>query len=817
LVAATFSKNSQKAFMLSIPSNINTLSMADVFVHYRDSVGFWVYPVHPPWARIKGAGKHPAMDQWWDSDPHDCNLEKYFKTERPYNIGVSPKRPVVFVDLDSKPDKGASVREYLASHPELEKSPSHVSLGGAHLVFICEDIPDFQKPNGQPYARPLVAQLTEKVTAELFYHPHQNLVLPCSLHPLRDNENDPYFIYRWDRTGEIPRVTWQWLQDTFGFKAPEFASKGRSKKQAAWHHQFCGDLTSLDLVKLLEELGHRAEIAHADEGKYSILCPWHAEHSNDDGRVDWTATVIWQPVDDHWPGFDCKHSHCAKRKLKELLQWAESKATGIVDRHCAQQRIWDRSAAQQTGKKRLPRVLHPEDQLESTVYTRIGKLVAPHHVWFNRGSATVRIELVPSGFSYSAEPGSRYKIEAYIPGFLELAGLKAKGLLEHYMEPGVLRKDDNGQPMFIPRSFSTDFCAGLVKSDQLKHQLSHIAKILTVPLPIRAGNQLVYPCKGFDPRFGTYLLSDAPELDLAMSIEKAWNLIAWLLRGFCFTNEQSRTHAIVRLLTPFARALLGWTTRVPLWVYIGSRPRCGKDYLAGCTLIIYEGEAFEDLPIVGRDSAVETGKRIFSAARNGRRFMHFSNCEQRLRDTSLTQAITNRELSARNLGTNDSQADVRAPNEMEFSVSFNLGLTIAPDIAPRSRPIELAFYEEDPNARTFPDPHLHRSLKKERPKFLAAFAAIFKQWEKAGFPNGTTPFSSCVEWAEIMGGVMLANRAYMYQALDPIPTEGAPRRKNQPLHRVAGVILAFHGKANLLPGLLIGKLRRCVLCSWPAQ
>jgi hypothetical protein len=237
-----------------------------------------------------------------------------------------------------------------------------------------------------------------------------------------------------------------------------------------------------------------------------------------------------------------------------------------------------------------------------------------------------------------------------------------------------------------------------------------------------------------------------------MPIAEAWSLIADLLSGFCFTNEQSRTHAIARMLTPFARALLGWTTRVPLWVYIGSRPRCGKDYLSGCGMIIYEGYAFEDQPITGRESAPETGKRILAAARNGRRFMHFSNCEQNLRDTSLTHAITDPTISGRNLGTNDSQADITVPNEMEFSVSFNLGLTISPDLIPRSRPIELAFYEEDPNARTFPDPHLHRTLKSKRAKILSAFAAIFKLWMQADFPNGLTPFASFVEWAEIIGG-----------------------------------------------------------------
>ena len=61
---------------------------------------------------------------------------------------------------------------------------------------------------------------------------------------------------------------------------------------------------------------------------------------------------------------------------------------------------------------------------------------------------------------------------------------------------------------------------------------------------------------------------------------------------------------------------------------------------------------------------------------------------------------------------------------------------------------------------------------------LSAFAAIFKVWAKAGFPNGPTPFASFVEWAEIIGGVMLANRTHMYAAFDPI-ADGRRRTKSR--------------------------------------
>jgi hypothetical protein len=217
--------------MLSIPAHLNSLSMADAFVCYRDA-GLRVYPVYPPWADVKDAGKKPALKKWWDSNPYDCNLEKYFPNSRPHNIGACPQPPVYFVDLDSKADKGASVREYLAARPELYKFPRHTSRAGEHLILICEDLPVFLDEHGNRYLSPLRAQLTEAVSAEFFHSPHSNLVLPCSRHPLRDNPSDPYFTYSWTHTGEIPRVTWQWLRDTFGLKAPEYPLKSAQRKKA---------------------------------------------------------------------------------------------------------------------------------------------------------------------------------------------------------------------------------------------------------------------------------------------------------------------------------------------------------------------------------------------------------------------------------------------------------------------------------------------------------------------------------------------------------------------------------------------------------
>jgi DNA polymerase I-like protein with 3'-5' exonuclease and polymerase domains len=694
----------------------------------------------------------PPFQNWWDADPQDCNIEKYFNPAHPYNIGACPEPPLVFVDLDSKPDRGKSVREFIASRPELQNVPRHASRGGEHLVFVCEDLPVFLNEHGNRYLTPLRAQLSETVSAELFHSSHSNIVLPVSQHPVRDSANEPHFVYTWTRTGVIPKVTWQWLQDTFGFKAPEYRyrAKDQPKKKSSCHQQFRGDLTSLDVVRLLEELGHPPTLLQADTAMYGLLCPWHQEHTEDNGRPTGSSTVIWQPNNGQWPSFDCKHAHCAGRKLQELLEWAEHQEPGIVDRFCARERVWSPGQQSVDGK---PRILHPHGRPETTVYREIGQVVGPAQCWFNRGDEIVTVQLVPSGFFYSENESTKYNVASYTVGLRELNAIRAKSSLEKYIEPGVLAKDKTGEQEFVPKSFSTDFCAGLIESEQLKEQLGLIARILTVPLPFRLGNKLVYPKAGYDPRFATFLLPNAPAIQ-PLPLNDALKVIDKLYQDFCFTNEQSRTHAIARLITPFARAILGWTTRVPLWFYCANRPRAGKDYLSGITLIVYEGHAFEDLPI-GRESE-ETGKRIMAAARSGRRFMHFSNCQRYLEDQYLTQAVTNPTINGRRLGSNDASSDLSVPNEIEFSLSANVGLTYREDFEPRMRKIELAYYEEHPNARVFRDKFLHRTVLENRALILSAIAALYDNWKQKAFPEGQTDFISYPDWASIVGGVMTA-------------------------------------------------------------
>src|SRR5262249_11967802 len=150
----------------------------------------------------------------------------------------------------------------------------------------------------------------------------------------------------------------------------------------------------------------------------------------------------------------------------------------------------------------------------------------------------------------------------------------------------------------------------------------------------------------------------------------------------------------------------------------------------------------------------ETAKRIMAAARSGRRFMHFSNCQVYLEDFNLTQALTNQVIIGRRLGSNDASSDLSVPNEMDFSLSANVGHTYREDFEQRRRKIELAYFEEDPNQRVFRDKFLHRTVSRKRGLILSAIAALFEEWCRRGFPPGPSDFISYPQWAQTIGGVM---------------------------------------------------------------
>ena len=712
----------------TIPENISDKTTGETVNLYHSQFGWVIHPVERP---AKG-GKKPLTKGWKKLEPSFLTEElakEYFNCHPPYNIGCVIRPPHVVIDLDSKQDDGESVIEWLNSRPELTSIPRERTGGGVHIHVRCDDLPVFKKAGGKPYEKALVASLNEQVTAELYFD-GLNLVLSPSTH-----KNG--HTYRWEAFGDIPTVTWLELQEWFGFEEPVGCKvKTLVPTGDDYWRSYRGDLRTLDIFALFQKMGLGFELIDADEDKYAVECPWRNEHSNSDRR--WSSadssTVIWKS-EDKFPSFNCMHAHCEGRNLQQVLKNAESLGHNI-DEYCTSMRVWEPG---QLSKDERPRVILPSPgRTDSEFADEIGSVVSPKHQWFNYGEQVVTLRVVSLGEDYE-----------YF-GFHPLQPVEAGTNLEQFVETGRLKRD-HGDVVFEPNSLRREGASYLLSASQLIRRLPKVRRILDTPIPILRNERIVYPQLGYNPDLQVYTNPNSPPLS-DVNYADSIGLIEELFSDFCFADEQAKTNAIAKLLTPFCKGLMGWGAKVPFWLFEANRERIGKDYLCELIQIVHEGRASSHPAF---ESDEELRKKITSALRSGARRMHFGNVRGHVNSKALEQAVTAKYWEDRILGANENRI---FPNELEFSMSANVGATWPADLDLRMVKIKLFLPEENPNARKFRHSDLHKWAKENRGGLLSALAVLVNRWDQAGRPDGPTPFASFPEWGNVVGGIMTFNQ-----------------------------------------------------------
>jgi DNA polymerase-1 len=719
----------------SIPPDINSLDRLAATQFYATTLG---WAIHPLLAPDRGdhheRGKKPLLKGWRGHTASEITpdfLTKYFGNGSNHNIGCVVRPPFIHVDLDSKPDAGASVMAWIATQPDLSAVPRERTGGGAHLAFICRDIPEqVMKSKKAP-----TCQINDAVTAEL-YLDGLNLVLSPSVHKSGHT-------YSWEVTGDIPEVSWHQLCQWFGFSAPEAKKRGRPSKEKPWWAQWEQDLRTLDLAGVMEDLGGLGECLDPDHHKWSVRCPWEADHTGGVADAPGSDTIIFnQP--ETMPGFRCLHSHCEDKGIKDLIEWAEAQKKGIITSRCANLRAWSPGTTNATGRPRI--ILPALGRSNSEFGKELGATIAPALDLFMFSNNVVEIATVPAADDKGAIPG--HMISTIRPTELVTA-------VERTVETGVLREDDAGDEVFIPKSMSEADARITLVSGVFSDSLPRIRRVLDVPVPhFSDDGKLIYPNSGYDERFGTWLNPHAPKLK-TMGHSEA---LRWLLNdlfglpengGFWWHDEQARVHALARFITPFCRGLMGWK-RTPLWIFDGNREGCGKDTCADLTHIAYTDRSIICAPL-SKECDDEMRKRITSALMAGSRFFHLANMKGHVRYASLEAATDNSGVwEDRRLGVSET---LTLPNETEFSFSAN-NATWEPDIERRCRRIRLRFTPEDINGHRYKYPDIKGWVRQHRADLLSAIAALVNEWVRQGCPPGPSPFTSFPEWGQVVGGIL---------------------------------------------------------------
>ena len=349
--------------------------------------------------------------------------------------------------------------------------------------------------------------------------------------------------------------------------------------------------------------------------------------------------------------------------------------------------------------------------------------------------------------------------ETYL-GFVSVTPNRFITLLENYCVPGVYVYNPKIKQMeFHEKSITPGISQTLLASQVLQENLPIISRIFTIPIPILYNNKITFPKKGYDKRFNSWMNYNVPELSHPdMKLKEAKEIINNLLKEFCFKTTQDLDTAIAALITPGLRGLFKeFNTRTPVFFYLGNRERVGKDYLAGITGIIYEGQASEETPISSGERSgnnnEELRKKLTAAIKSGKKRLHFSNNKGYLNNAVFEGAITTETYSDRLLGTNET---IEAPNELDFSLSGNVGITYTPDFANRCKFINLFLDIEDANSRVFENPTLHLWVKENRSLIFSAIYSLVKNWIDKGMKPGKISFASFPEWARVCGGIMEA-------------------------------------------------------------
>lgn len=408
---------------------------------------------------------------------------------------------------------------------------------------------------------------------------------------------------------------------------------------------------------------------------------------------------------------------------------------------------WDKELDRMKRDKPKPQVFLPVDnKLISTFAKEVAEIMGESKTLFYRPQSNDIIEI-----SDIKEEESE---DEYI-GFSSIRPERFITVAEKHFIPCIEFKTRQGIYTNF-RSMNSSLASAVLQSPQLQMALPKIKRIFNAPIPIIHNGELCFPNKGYDERFYSWMPFDAPSIDDNMPLDKAKEILTQVYREFCFQDRQDYINAIAGLLTPFLKGLYpSFNTRSPIFFYMANRERAGKDYCADITGIVYEGHAIQEPPICngekGGNNNEELRKKILSAMIAGRKRLHFANNRGYIDNAVFEGIITSEKYSDRALGRNET---LTFDNEIDFSLSGNVGVGFTADLANRSRFIRLFLDLEDANSRKFANPNLHKWVKENRSLILSALYSLVKNWVSLGMPDGTVPFASYPEWSKICGGIM---------------------------------------------------------------
>jgi RepB DNA-primase from phage plasmid len=276
----------------------------------------------------------------------------------------------------------------------------------------------------------------------------------------------------------------------------------------------------------------------------------------------------------------------------------------------------------------------------------------------------------------------------------------------------------------------------------------------------------------FDPRGAVF--PAIPVTPTKAEASAALAELKLLISEFPFVDAASRSVALSGMLTAVSRLAVSFA---PMHAFDAPSAGTGKSKLIDCCSLNATGH---EAPVIAQGKTEEEmEKRLGAALIAGDRIISIDNCERPLGGELLCQALTQRLLKPRVLGQSK---NVTVPNAaLYFARGNNLRLT--GDMPRRASVGRLDAGVERPENREFTIEDPVYTLKRERPRYVAACLTILRAYIVAGAPGQARPLGGFEKWSRLVRDALI----WLGEA-DPLDTMERTREQDPQREALTAVL-----------------------------
>lgn len=329
----------------------------------------------------------------------------------------------------------------------------------------------------------------------------------------------------------------------------------------------------------------------------------------------------------------------------------------------------------------------------------------------------------------------------------EMCATQLQSHLIDYLTPIKIKLTKSGDEIEMPdKKFERDLCQHMI--DRTAIDLPPLEYVYRCP--VFAGDWQPMGEYGYHEDARAWLNTKGLDEVEPMDMARAKSIIDDLLCDFPFADAASKTHAVMAMITPFIRPMVGL---MPLFLITAPTEGSGKTLLADIIGLISDGRSVIKITAPSDDD--EWRKRITSTLMQTPSVVLLDNVTS-LDSPSLAAALTAKLWTDRVLG---STKNVSVPNNAVWFASGN-NPTVSAEMARRCIPIRLVPDTERPGERQFRHEDIELYVLDNRAQLVSACMTLVYEWAKARVGVAVS-MGSYQKWATSASSIA-AHAGYVY-------------------------------------------------------